>query len=63
MNTLIKAIVLSVSASVMGASALPLHKKIIISLNTLISIKKVDQHKKQPVVQKLKLRRYCKTFT
>ncbi len=59
MNTLIKAIVLSVSASVMGASAFAAPQENHNQPKHVNQHKKqVDQHKKQPVVQKAQAQKH-----
>lgn len=59
MNTLIKAIVLSVSASVMGASAFAAPQENHNQPKHVNQHKKqVDQHKKQPVVQKVQAQKH-----
>ncbi len=59
MNTLIKAIVLSVSASVMGASAFAAPQDNHNQTKHVNQHKKqVDQHKKQPLVQKAQTQKH-----
>ena len=59
MNTLIKAIVLSVSASVMGASVFAAPQENHNQPKHVNQHKKqVDQHKKQPLVQKAQIQKH-----